>query len=164
MKPPNKIDLTVVEFPSPADIVSTLGKILSSDTPPEKQSDSVNSDNVTMLSKALVTIANQAWRMSCAAIDSESKESKHELTTQDLKKIGNALDGMIETLTSLGIKVVDRLGESFDAGLPDQVVTEEIREGISKEQIIRTIRPTIMWNQTMVQRGEIDIAVPSTEK
>ena len=164
MKPPNKIDLTIVEFPSSSEIISTLGKILSSDTPPEKQSDSVNSDNVTMLSKALVTIANQAWRISSAVIDSESKDPKHELTTQDLKKIGHALDGMMETLASLGIKVVDRLGEPFDAGLPDQVVTEEIRAGISREQIIRTIRPTIIWNQTMVQRGEIDIAVPTTEK
>jgi hypothetical protein len=164
MKPPDKIDLAIVQFPSPSEIVTALGKILSSDTPSDKESDGVNSDNVTMLSKALVAIANQSWRISSAVLDTESKEPKSELTAQDLKKIGNTLEGMIETLASLGIKVVDRLGEQFNAGLPDQVVTEEPREGISKEQIIRTIRPTIMWHQTMVQRGEIDIAIPAVKK
>jgi hypothetical protein len=71
---------------------------------------------------------------------------------------------LIATFDSLGIRIIDRIGESFDAGLPDQVVTEEPREGLTREQIIRTIRPTIMWNQTMVQRGEIDIAVPSIKE
>lgn len=163
MKPPDKLDLAIIQFPSPSELIAALGKI-SSDTPAGKESDGVNSDSVSMLSKALVTIANQSWRISSAVIDTESKETKSELTAQDLKKIGNALEGMIETLASLGIKVVDRSGEQFNAGLPDQVITEEPREGISKEQIIRTIRPTIMWHQTMVQRGEIDIAVPILKK
>lgn len=164
MRPPDKLDLAIIQFPSPSELVTELGKTLSSDTPSDKESDGANSDSVTMLSKALVVIANQSWRISSAVLDTESKETKSELTAQDLKKIGNALEGMIEILASLGIKVVDRMGEQFNAGLPDQVVTEEPREGISKEQIIRTIRPTIMWHQTMVQRGEIDIAVPTVKK
>lgn len=115
---------------------------------------------ITNLSKAMISLANQIWRMSVAIRDSDSKEAKAEFTSQDVRKISNALDAMGETIDGLGIKVIDRLNESFNAGLPDQVVTEEPREGISKEQIIRTIRPTIIWHQTMVQRGEIDIAVP----
>jgi molecular chaperone GrpE (heat shock protein) len=117
-----------------------------------------------VLSKALIAVANQLWRITGAIIDPDSKEPKSELSAQELKKVGNALESIKETLGGLGLKIIDRLGNPFDAGFPETVVTEESQEGISKEQIIRTIRPTLMWHQTMVQRGEIDIAVPAVKK
>ncbi len=110
--------------------------------------------------KALIEVANQSWRIDAALTDGDTKEPKAALSTQDIKKLSKALETICECTQGLGIRVIDRCNEDFHPGLPDQVVTEEPREAISKERIIRTIRPTIMWHQTMVQRGEIDIAVP----
>lgn len=115
-------------------------------------------------SKALLQITGQLWRQGAIVIDSESGEPKNELSSQDIRKLSHALETMREVIQSLGIRVIDRCNEDFHPGLPDTVVTEETHEGISKERIIRTIRPTIMWGQTMVQRGEIDIAVPVARK
>lgn len=111
--------------------------------------------------KALITIANQSWRIGGALFDFETNEPKSALSPQEIKKLSKALETICEATQALGIRVIDRCNEDFHPGLPDQVVTEEPREGISKERVIRTIRPTIMWHQTMVQRGEIDIAVPT---
>jgi molecular chaperone GrpE (heat shock protein) len=119
---------------------------------------------MAVLQKSLITIANQMWRIASSIIDTESKEIKSELSAHEIKKVGNSLESIKETLGGVGLRVIDRLGESFNAGLPEQVVTEETQEGLSKEQIIRTIRPTIMWHQTMVQRGEIDVAVPAVKE
>ena len=59
---------------------------------------------------------------------------------------------------SLGVVTVT---SGQPTSLPTQIHTT--MEGITKEQVIRTIRPTIMWNQTMMQRGQIDIAVPASK-
>jgi hypothetical protein len=164
MKIPDKINLFIVPAPSAIELTDDLLKTLDSELIPIQETSGTNSPEVVLLSKALVTVANQAWRIATAITDPETKETKNELSPQEIKKVGNALESMKETMGGLGIKIIDRLGQAFNAGLPEQVVTEETREGISKEQIVRTIRPTIMWHQTMVQRGEIDIAVPATKK
>jgi phosphotransacetylase len=117
-----------------------------------------------ILQKALIANANQIWRISSAVIDPETKEAREELRPQEIRKVAKAVESLMETFNGLGIRIIDRLGEPFDAGLPDQVVTEEPREGLTREQIVRTIRPTIVWNATMIQRGEVDIAVPITKQ
>ena len=119
---------------------------------------------IGLMSKAMILITNQLWRLETVVNDPENGEMKTELSSQEMRKIANALDAIKQSIGELGIRIKDRCNEDFHPGLPDQVVTEEPREGISKERIIRTIRPTIFWNQTMVQRGEIDIAVPILKK
>lgn len=163
MKIPDKIDLSIVTPPSSIQLANDLLKTLNSEPITSHDSAGTTSAEIAVLSKTLVAVANQAWRIASAIIEPESKEAKSELTAQEIKKVGNALESIKEALGGIGLKIVDRLGEPFNAGLPEQVVTEESREGISKEQIIRTIRPTLMWNQTMVQRGEIDIATPAVK-
>ena len=116
---------------------------------------------IGLMSKAMILITNQLWRLETVVNDPENGEMKTELSSQEMRKIANALEAIKQSIGELGIRIKDRCNEDFHPGLPDQVVTEEPREGISKERIIRTIRPTIFWNQTMVQRGEIDIAVPT---
>ena len=167
MNIPHKIDLIKVELPTGAEFAEFAKELGSAENLGPTKSD-LNPDalaaDVQRLSKALVAITNQSWRIANAVVDQDSKEGKEELSAREIKKMNKALEGMIETLEELGIKSIDRQGEPFNVGLPDQVISEEPRDGISKEQIVRTIRPTIMWNQTMVQRGEIDIAIPAVKK
>lgn len=164
MKLPKKIDLSTSSSPSVSQLANDIVKTISPESADSSAGGDANTEQVATLSAALVAIANQSWRIANAVVDKDSKEPKEELKAQEIKKMNKALESIDETLGGLGIKLMDRLGEPFDAGLPDQVISEEPREGIFKEHIIRTIRPTIMWHQTMVQRGEIDIAVPTDEK
>jgi hypothetical protein len=159
MKPPKELDLPSVPRPSPAELTSEVSKLLSFDPEPDRSSEA-SSTTEAILRKALIANVNQTWRISSAVIDPESKEIRDELKPQEIRKIAKAIESLMEAFDGLGIRLIDRLGEPFNAGLPDQVVTEEPREGLTREQIIRTIRPTIVWNETMVQRGEVDIAVP----
>ena len=163
LKLPKEIEISLIRPHSAVEHENKLLEVFSSNEKSDRSSDA-SSTSVLILQKALVENANQVWRILTTVFDSESGEIKEQITPQEIKKVANAIDKLRATFDSLGIRIIDRLGESFDAGLPDQVVTEEPREGQTKEQIIRTIRPTIMWNQTMVQRGEIDIAVPLIEK
>lgn len=159
MKIPDKIDLKSIPLPSSEELAGDVAKLSSTDaTEPQK---SEQGSTEVVLQRAIIANANQVWRAFSAVFEDEGATIREEMSAQEIRKVAKAIESMKETLTSLGIRIVDRLGEPFNAGLPEQVVTEEPREGLSREQIIRTIRPTIFWNQTMVQRGEIDIAVPS---
>lgn len=154
MEIPAKLSIKPIVFPPAAVLAQDTG--LSSDSPAE-------SNELFALRKAIALIANQVWRIGIVAMDNETKEPKSEISALDIKKVANSVENMTELMVGLGIQIVDRCNEDFHPGLPDQVVTEEPREGCSKERIIRTIRPTILWNQVMVQRGEIDIMVPITK-
>ncbi len=157
MKIPESLNIPPSDFPSAVSDLASLEKVA-----PESRSSSANeSDEVTAMRRAVITAANQAWRMGLALNDSETQESKTELTNHDLRKLNQAYESLKQALTGLGLRIFDRNGEDFHPGLPEQVITEEAQEGITRERIIRTIRPTIMWHQTMVQRGEIDIAFPA---
>lgn len=164
MKIPVILDLSIVPPPSLIQHTNDILKTLESEPSTRQEGSGATSAEVTVLSKALIAIANQAWRIAGAIIDQDAKEPKSELSVQEIKKVGNALESIKETLGGLGLKIIDRFGEPFNTGLPEQVVTEEQRDTISNDRIIRTIRPTLMWHQTMVQRGEIDIAVPVVKK
>jgi hypothetical protein len=163
MQPPKVLDIQKIAQPSSAELVSKiiheLAKVGASNEANQKMG-----DDTMVMSKALISISSQAWRLKTAVNDPESGEMKTELSAQEMRKVANASEAINQAIEELGIRVIDRCNQDFHPGLPDQVVTEEPRAGISKEQIIRTIRPTIMWHQTMVQRGEIDIAVPTTKK
>lgn len=163
MKLPEKLDISIIPLPSAVELANHLAGVFSSGQRSDRSADPASSSEV-ILQKALVENVNQVWRIMNAVIDSEKKEIKALISPQEIKKVANAIEKLISIFDSLGIRIIDRLGESYDTGLPDQVVTEEPRERLTREEIIRTIRPTIMWNQTMVQRGEIDIAVPSIKE
>jgi hypothetical protein len=163
MKPPEKLDLPSITFPSAVELISDASNLLSFDQEYKDGQEAATSAEM-ILQKALIANANQIWRISSAVIDPETKEAREELRPQEIRKVAKAVESLMETFNGLGIRIIDRLGEPFDAGLPDQVVTEEPREGLTREQIVRTIRPTIVWNATMIQRGEVDIAVPITKQ
>lgn len=163
MKIPTEIDLKSIAHPNQT--VFDAQNIVNSTTR-DQAAAAIPIANDTSLNniKAIVQFASQSWRLSGVLMDPETEQPKPELNPQDIRKLSNIAEAMQEIVQSLGVRVIDRCGEDFHPGLPDVVVTEEPREGISKERIIRTIRPTILHGQTMVQRGEIDIAVPMEKK
>jgi hypothetical protein len=159
---PSILKIKAASFPGAESLVGSIVGTAPPAVPLETSSP--NSDINSEMSKALIAIAGQSWRLKTATTDPETGDTKNELSSQELRKVSNALEAIGQTLQELGFRVIDRCNEDFHPGIPDQVITEEPREGISKERIIRTIRPTIIWHRTMVQRGEIDIAVPVSKK
>jgi hypothetical protein len=108
--------------------------------------------------KGIVTIASNAWKAKSRLVDSSGE------VRDDMKRLYRNIEGILEALTEMTVEIKDRCGETFDYGLPDQVVATEIQEGLTKDKIIETIKPTIYWNGQIVQRGEVIIATPPHDK
>lgn len=109
--------------------------------------------------KAVINIATYAWRIRGKVADS-SGDANSECSKDDIKKVLRYVDGIVDALTSIDIDIKDRIGQPFDFGLPEKVVTTVAQVGICKEMIRETLRPTIYWRSQIAQQGEIILATP----
>lgn len=108
--------------------------------------------------KAIVEIGTQLWKAKAKMVDSTSGEVRDEM-----KKVFRHIESSFAALEAISVEVKDHTGDSFDYGLPLKVVTSQPTPGISKEQVIETVRPTIYWQKQIIQMGEVVIAVPLEE-
>ncbi|CAB5033370.1 MAG: hypothetical protein F2923_00335 [Actinobacteria bacterium] len=111
----------------------------------------------------ILTIVINMWRIKGKMTDSLSKQPKEEIAKEDIKKVARYLESIYNAFTQLGIEIIDRTGEPFDYGLPEKVVATIPQEGISKERVLETLRPTVKWNNH-IYPGEVEIATPITKK
>jgi hypothetical protein len=164
-KPPSDLKISQPEFPNPLDMAKELAKSLpegnksvGGKSPSIKIVETLPAD---YLKKTLAIVIN-IWRIKSRLTDSHSKAIKEELAKEDVKKIARYLESIHDSFTQLGIEIIDRTGETFDYGLPEKVVTAKPQEGISKELVIETLRPTVKWNNQIFP-GEVEIATPITK-
>jgi len=155
---PSHIKIVVHPYPSADELLQQVGPV------PTSASSGEASLDITVIRSQICPLADQLWRLQAVIFEGENRDVKDGLNGAEARKLARSLEAMEAIMQSIGVRVIDRCDQDWDAGLPETVITEEPVEGISRERIVRTIRPTIMWNQTMVQRGEIDIAVPTAKK
>jgi hypothetical protein len=111
--------------------------------------------------KAVLTVATNAWKLRSRLIDLKSGEPREDLKKEDVRKLSRHIDAIFEAFGQIELEVKDRTGEPFDYGLPEKVVTTQPQPGLKKEQIIETLRPSIYWNKQLAQQGEVVIATPA---
>lgn len=162
MKPPPELKIPQPEFPTGFELARDLAKSLAEENKAKaEKSQEIKTVEVlpAAFAKEILAVVTNIWRLKLRLMDPHSKEQKEELGKEDVKKIVRYLESINDSFTQLGIEVIDRTGESFDYGLPEKVVTAKPQEGISKELVLETLRPTIKWKNHIFP-GEVEIATP----
>lgn len=108
--------------------------------------------NVT---KALAVIATNIWKAKTKMVDASSGE-----VHDDMKRVYRHIESIFQAFQDMGLEVKDHTDEPFDYGLPLKVVTTQPTPGITKERVVETIKPTIYWQNQIIQHGEVVIATP----
>jgi hypothetical protein len=70
---------------------------------------------------------------------------------------------IFDVLGDADIRVDDHHGVSFDPGLAIDVVAFQPTEGIEREVVIETERPSIFRGAATLQRGRVIVGVPAEE-
>ena len=107
------------------------------------------------LASNLAIIATNAWKARTKMMDGESGEPREEM-----RRVYRHIETMFDAFQQIGLQIKDHTGDSFDYGMPLTVITTQPTAGIAKERVIETIKPTIYWNETIIQTGEVVIATP----
>lgn len=156
MKTPKEFEIPAPEFPDGGPAVESVVK--SDDGALDASQGPANPSPQVI--KALAELATNAWKARTKMIDHATGEVRDEM-----KRVHRHIEGMLTTLQDLEIEVKDYTGDAFDYGLPLKVITTQPTAGLSREQVVETIKPTIIWKGQIVQMGEVVIATPtSTEK
>jgi hypothetical protein len=105
--------------------------------------------------KGMADIATNAWKAKAKMLDNAGE------VRDEMKRVFRHIEGVLDSLHEMGLEVKDHTGDAFDYGLPLKVVTTQPTPGITRESVIETIRPTIYWQQQIIQKGEVVIATPA---
>jgi hypothetical protein len=98
------------------------------------------------LEHVLAEVATGLWRL-YRRLDSGAPEARH------VRRI-------LEVLSDADIRIDDHHGVAFDPGLAIDVVAYQPTEGVDREQVIETERPSIFRGAATLQRGRVIVGVP----
>ncbi len=98
-------------------------------------------------------IGTAAWRL-------QRRLATTAETADVIKKVARDLESIWDTLSQGGIEIKDQVGEKYDGGMALSVIAFQPTPGITQEQIIETIKPTIYYKNKMVQMGQVIVGVP----
>jgi hypothetical protein len=139
------------------DVHQRIEEIISERINPGDQYDGDTSPETT---KGLADIATNAWRArNKLTIDTARGDARDEI-----KRVLRHVDAIFQNFQDMGLEVKDHTGSRFDYGLPLKVVATQPTEGMGTETIIETIKPTVYWNNQIIQMGEVVIATPASPK
>lgn len=155
MKQPNEFKIPPGEFPEPNRVIETVVRIDQAILAKTKGHGEVRHPVPTSVVKGIAEIATNVWKAKAKMVDSSSGEVRDEM-----KRVYRHIESILESLHEMGLEVKDHTGDAFDYGLPLKVVTTQPTQGIIRESVIETIKPTIYWQQQIIQMGEVVIATP----
>lgn len=106
--------------------------------------------------KGLANIATSAWKARCRMIDPATGGACDEM-----RRVCGDIERIERCLNDLGIIVEDHTNKPFDYGLPWQVVATKPTPGITREIVTETLKPTVWWNEQIIQHAEVEIGTPT---
>ena len=160
MQIPNEIKIHPKQFPTAGEIVNeVLRQVQHGATMGAQGKVTVVEKLPESWYKSAISIATNAWRIRCKVADSDGVENS-TLAKDDIKKVLRYVEGIIDSLSAIEIEIKDRTGQAFDYGLPEKIITTIAQQGISRDLIRETLRPTIYFKTQIAQQGEVVLATP----
>ena len=160
MKQPDPFEIPPVDFPDEKQLIDKLlrlQKAMASTTGNEPRE--VQYHVPTEIVKGMAAVATNVWKAKMKMIDPVSGDVRDEM-----KRVYRHIEGVLESFHEMGMEVKDHTGNAFDYGLPLKVITTQPTQGITRETVSETIRPTVYWKQQIIQMGEVIIATPPTSE
>jgi hypothetical protein len=114
-----------------------------------------NEQEYLQLILLLADVCVGVWRARSKLMDPNSGEPLEEA-----KRALRPLDSTRDLLIQSGFEIRDITKQPYDVGMLDKVVTWEKREDLTREMVIETIRPTILYKDKMIKQGEIIVGTP----
>jgi hypothetical protein len=111
------------------------------------------------VAKGLADIATNAWRARNKMIETATGEVREEM-----KRVYRHIEAILQNIQDMGVEIKDHTGSPFDYGLPLKVVATQPTERLGRETIVETIKPTVYWNDQIIQMGEVVIATPASPR
>jgi hypothetical protein len=108
--------------------------------------------------KSYAAIATHAWRAKGRLIDLDTGEPK-----EGMERVYRHIEGILQALEEDNVSIKDYVGGIYDTGMAVKALAFEPTPGINREMVKETIRPTIIFNNQVLQLGEVIVGTPLEE-
>jgi hypothetical protein len=103
----------------------------------------------------LAQLGTQLWRLKQNMVAPGTDEPLEEM-----RRAWRHLESLWELVAEMDVEIRDHTGLPYQAGMTVAVVAFQPTEGVTHEQIVETIRPTIYYKKQILQVGEVVVASP----
>lgn len=130
----------------------TINGLLAQKAVVQKKKEAVISENET--TRFIKKIANNVWKLRNKMFDVDGNPK------DGFEKVYRPVDALWDALKEIDVTVKSHDGESYDTGMPVNVVAWEKREGATREEIIETLKPTIRLGDQLLQWADVIAVAP----
>lgn len=156
-KAPHTLQIPAAEFPDKDQVIKKMTRIQEAlISQLENAGGALRYAIPENVLKGMAAIATNAWKARSKMLDAESGEPRDEM-----KRVYRHVEAILETFQEMGIEIKDHTNQAFDYGLQLKVVTTQPTAGITKERVLETVKPTIRWQNQIIQMGEVVIETPA---
>ena len=106
--------------------------------------------------KLNVQLATNLWR-------NNNKLQGVDESDKTLRSIRRHTESALDTLTGGKVEIKDHTDEKYVSGMALTVLTFQNDPHIKTETITETIKPSVYYNDNLIQNGEVVVSVPSTQ-
>lgn len=130
----------------------TINGLLAQKPVVPKQKAAVIPENET--TRFIKKIANNVWKLRKKMFDEDGNPK------DGFEKVYRPVDALWDALKEIDVTVKSHDGETYDTGMPVNVVAWDKREGATREEIIETLKPTIRLGDQLLQWADVIAVAP----
>lgn len=113
---------------------------------------------LTLALKTLATVATAVWRAK-VKLDAESQAELPDA----LRNVPRHIQAAWDALAAGQVQIDDPTGQRYVTGMAVNVLTFQPMDGIGSEVIHETIKPSVYFDNRLIQRADVIVARPVTE-
>jgi len=80
--------------------------------------------------------------------------------SEELRRAYRPLEATYDILIQSGVEIIDRTNKPFIEGTQGKILAVEPTDGIERDVVLETIKPTIIYHNRLLQTGELIIGTP----
>jgi len=139
----------------PSSLVDAFLVVASTRPSPTAPTTSATGLTLKEQERVVVGVATELWRLR-TKLTKEGTDEPREEARRLFRHVASAWD----VLSEAGVAIQHHTGQPFRSGLAVEVIAFQPTDGLSRETIIETVRPSIYFNGRPVQQGQIIVGTP----
>lgn len=134
-------------YPSITDLIKVCGQ--------NKNNGNVEKVQFGDMGHFITDLATNLWRLKQKMLQPGINEPLDQM-----KRAYRHLESAWDSMLSAGIEVHDHTGIAYDTGLALKVVAFQPMEGLKRETVLETIKPTVCFRGVQLQMGSVVVGRP----